>query len=108
MSKELENLKRLSYENACCRCQYYIDNKCSNKGECIWLNIETALDRLEELEELVNVLAIREHRLTEETDKQHRVLEIIKECVGIDMILFNADQYGLTKEEFDLLKEVLL
>lgn len=43
MTKELEELKRLAYENACCRCQYYIDNKCINKGECVWLNIETAL-----------------------------------------------------------------
>ena len=43
MSKGLDELKRLAYENACCRCQYYIDNKCINKGECVWLIIEQEL-----------------------------------------------------------------
>lgn len=49
MSKGLEELKRLAYENACCRCQYCIDNKCTNKGECVWKTIENELKEYEQL-----------------------------------------------------------
>lgn len=37
-----------------------------------------------------------------------KVLELIKKCVGVDMILFNAQEYGLPKEKMNLLKKVLL
>lgn len=42
----LEELKRLAYENACCRCQYYDNGKCKNdKGECVWLSIQKELEK---------------------------------------------------------------
>lgn len=37
-----------------------------------------------------------------------KALELIKKCVGTDMILFNAQQYGVSKEKMNLLKKVLL
>lgn len=50
MTKGLKELKRMAYENACCRCQYYINNKCTNKGECVWKTIE------KELKEPINLI----------------------------------------------------
>ena len=47
MSKGLEALKRIAYENACIRCQYYVDKQCWNKGECVWKDIEKELEILE-------------------------------------------------------------
>lgn len=52
MSKGLEKLKKLAYENACCRCQYYIDKKCTNKHECIWLDIKKELTDYAEIKEI--------------------------------------------------------
>ena len=53
MNKGLEELKRLAYENACCRCQYYIDKKCTNNVECVWKTIEKELKELEERREMM-------------------------------------------------------
>lgn len=44
----LEELKRLAYENACCRCQYYGKKGCSlcvsnDQESCIWIEIENEL-----------------------------------------------------------------
>lgn len=47
MNEGLKELKRMAYENACCRCQYYIDKKCTNKGECVWKTIEKELKEYE-------------------------------------------------------------
>ena len=46
MVKDLEEAKRLAYEIACCRCQYYIDNKCTNESECAWKTIKEDLEVL--------------------------------------------------------------
>jgi len=101
MSEGLEELKRLAYENACCRCQYYIDKKCTNKHECIWLDIEKEL---------------------RDGEKSKQVLEIIKnKPFNTNWFVFYKDyeeyclEYEyvneskrLTVEEWDLLKEMLL
>lgn len=88
MSKGLEELKRLAYENACCRCQYYINNQCVNNNECVWKTI----------------------------GKDLKALEIIKEIAENDFLgKLNANSRyilktifdNLPKEKQDLLKEVL-
>ena len=93
MSKGLKELKRLAYENACCRCQYYIDNKCTNEGECVWKTIEKELKALEII-------------------RKNAQLSFIEENYGKKeyFIEFNSHTRSeiKTKEEFDLLKEVLL
>ena len=43
----LDNLNELAYNNACCRCQYFIDKKCTNKDECIWKCLEKHIKALE-------------------------------------------------------------
>ena len=50
MNKVLEALNRLAFENACCRCEYYINNKCENKDKCVWLTIKQSLQRLEAID----------------------------------------------------------
>lgn len=47
--KSIEELKRLAYENACCRCQYYENEKCNNedKGSCVWRFLIRELERLD-------------------------------------------------------------
>ena len=81
MSRELEALERI-------------------KNKEILIDIEMSNTFYNEYEDLHDSFSTIEAVL--------KVLETIKECVGVDMILFNAEQYGLPKEEFDLLKEVLL
>ena len=77
---------------ACKDCQYYENEKCMNKGDCFWLDLERKL----------------------------KALEIIKEKrVNVDLFYYskNLEDYNrnittnnrlLTQTEFDLLKEVLL
>ena len=131
MNKGLEELKRLAYENACCRCQYYIDKKCTNNGECVWKTIEKELKELEERREMMRRFneACVPMILDNKTEQKLKALEIIKEKeVSIDylMVSINYDkekaldyynqwtmEYGiiclpLTQEEYDLLKEILL
>ena len=48
-----EELKRLAYENACCRCQYYENEKCNNKDTCVWKQIIQDLEKLEKLEKII-------------------------------------------------------
>ena len=53
MTKGLEELKRLAYENACCRCQYHKDGECHNdKGECVWKTIGKELKDYSEIKEI--------------------------------------------------------
>ena len=60
MSKNLDDLKRLAFENACIRCQYYVDKQCWNRCECVWKNIEKALKALEIIKEKkVNYYSIK-------------------------------------------------
>ena len=88
MSKGLEEFKRLAYENACCRCQYYIDKKCTNKHECIWLDIEKELKALKIIVKKANI------RLFEH--------------IGRYYFKTTNNLYEISKEKYDLLKEVLL
>ena len=115
-NKGLEELKRLAYENACCRCQYYIDNKCTNKGECVWKTIEQELKRKENLaamcDRLAKLLGLKEQDYLElETliTKKLKALEIIKNYGYFDeqgdLIIHLPTN---RKEEYDLLKEALL
>ena len=93
--KGLEELKRLAYEIACCRCQYYIDNKCTNKGECVWKIIEQELKALEIIKSKeLNIHALLLHLKRFDSPSGYNVL------VG--------NKYKITQEEYDLLKEVLL
>lgn len=121
MGKGLEELKRLAYENACCRCQYYTDNKCTNKDTCVWLEIETALKDYERRLKLA-----KEYEDVNKVGKRLKAFEIIKEKrVDITTLMDcdNAEEYNrwvpirshytyqpleVTQEEFDLLKEMLL
>jgi len=52
--KSKEELKRLAYENACCRCQYYENEKCNNKDTCVWKQIIQDLDQLEKIKSIVD------------------------------------------------------
>ena len=113
MSKELETLERLAYENACCRCQYYKSNECFNKGECVWKTIEKDLKRLEQLEIMYSNCVF-------EGAKQKKTLENIKELFDFDFALrFPSNQpmlritnkrtneyweIPISKEEYDLLR----
>lgn len=129
MSKGLEELKRMAYENACCRCQYCIDNKCTNKGECVWKTIEEELKELEECREMMKRFneACVPMILDNETEKKLKVLEIIKnkkvDTHSLRRLNLEEYNYGvmlgkknipvyecelLTQDEFDLLKEALL
>lgn len=77
MSKGLEELKRLAYENACCRCQYYIDNQCTNKGECVWKTIEKELKDYQEIKEIAkhyNWDSITSEIFNVKTDRKYRDL----------------------------------
>ena len=46
--KGLEAYYKLSWENACKRCQYFNNHltQCFNEGDCIWLDIEKELKEL--------------------------------------------------------------
>ena len=129
MSEGLEELKRLAYENACCRCQYYIDKKCTNKGECVWKVIKQELEEYESHKVFLD--NVKKGKVTytprdtwEKERRELKALKIIKECLvsefkffekdGEYFILFYFDEiHELTfklknKEEYDLLSEVLL
>lgn len=119
MSKGLEELKRLAYENACCRCQYYTDNKCTNKDTCVWLEIETKLKDYEELEEKLGFDPTIFKQDFETLMKEHKALEIIKKknvCIHDLKKSETLKEYNscrewgdeeLTQKEYKLLKEVL-
>ena len=91
MNKGLEELRRLAYENGCCRCQYWKDKKCNNGYECVWLDIEKELKALE---------IIKEKNVS---------IYWVKNSCCVDE--YNYENYNqrptLEKWEFDLLKEVL-
>lgn len=92
----LEELKRLAYENACCRCQYYENGKCQNKGECVWSSIEKELKAFE----IIKRTALKLVSLEDDTTI----------CKKGRYAFYDAELYGskdLTKDEFDLLKEVM-
>lgn len=123
MSKSLEELKRLAYENACRYCQYYIDKKCTNEGECVWKTIEQELKDYYELKDKLGITDVTKADYFKMFD-QSRAWEIVKnkavnlyyiEIVNnyinynrcIDEFFGNyehRDIYYLTKEEFDLIK----
>ena len=116
MSKGLKELKRLAYENACCRCQYYIDKKCTNNYECVWKTIEKELKDKEKFEELVNtdldlfMKMVDIKGLIEDYQKFKKALEIIKKIPSFEDYLWEvyANYNDLIKEEFNFIKEVLL
>lgn len=77
MNKLLEDFKQLKNYSACCRCQYHIDKKCTNKGECIWKTIEQALKDYQEIKEIAkhyNWDDITGEIFKVETDKKYRDL----------------------------------
>lgn len=69
--------------------------------------IETALKRLEEIDKRDSVVGIIEEKPLDVVLKKLKALEIIKECFGVNLILFTAEEFGLPKEKIDLLREVL-
>ena len=91
MSKGLDALKNTMYLMACCKCQYYKDNKCKNKGECFWKTIEKELVALE-------IIKI----------KKVDVLSMLCGCNFEDYNRAHEDKGKLTQEEYNLIKEVLL
>ena len=88
-----EELKRLAYENACCRCQYYENEKCNNKDTCVWKQIEQDLEKLEKAIEI-----IRKKSVVIPLFERSKTKTFYNERVNEDMYLFEA--------EFNLLKEV--
>lgn len=120
--KSKEELKRLAYENACCRCQYYENKKCNNKDTCVWKQI---ISDLEEYESIVDCLADYNLDITRLREicifylmkkdylkKLEKAIEIIKphlyfhklteKISFIDYVIDAKDN----KENYDLLKEV--
>ncbi len=96
----LEELKRLAHENACCRCQYYENGECKNKGECVWSNIEKELKALEiikkkniDLELLTSVSYVYRSSPIEERRKAFNQRTTKKHALSID--------------EFKLMEEIL-
>lgn len=84
---------------ACKSCQYYENEKCMNKDDCFWLDLERKLKALE---------------IIKEKDVQ---IGLLKGILHADESLHTASYYNsyfsatyrhLTQEEFDLLREVLL
>lgn len=73
MSKGLEELQRLAYENACCRCQYFIDKKCTNKGECVWKTIEKELKEREQYKAIEEEIGISLVTLFKALDEKQRI-----------------------------------
>ena len=97
MSKGLEELKRMAYENACCRCQYYIDKKCTNNYECVWKTIEKELKALEIIKNKLLVGCF-----SEEDNYSNYVMAITMS--GDETLKKNM----LTEQEYNLLSEVLV
>lgn len=82
---------------ACKSCQYYEDDKCSNTSGCFWLDLEKKLKAFEIIKEKrVNVLMF--------------VCYANSGKNGFKMYnqAMENEEWRLTQEEFDLLKEVLL
>ena len=119
--KNKQSFNDIKYYSACCRCQYYIDKKCTNKGECIWLDIEKELKRLEEIDNGAHV-PVHINRYNELCDKE-KALEIIKSkeinmhSLFLHLKRFDSPdgynalvgaKYQITQEEWDFLKEVIL
>ena len=86
----INNFDELKIYVACCGCQYYIDNKCNNKGECIWLTIEKNLKAFEFIKPYINVYAPNKS-----VDRDKYML-----CVG-------HDAYEIPKEIYDLFRKIL-
>ena len=117
MSKGLEELKRLAYENACCRCQYYIDKKCTNNYECVWKTIEKELKELEERREMMRRFndACVPMILDNEIEKKLKALNVILSHLSIvepindTTLIFDIDLWdtGKQKEDFKFIKEML-
>lgn len=90
-SKGLEELKRMAYENACCRCQYYIDKKCSNNGECVWKTIEKGLKAFD-----IVLSKVQLGGFIDSLQKTKNYEEYKNTYITL-----------LTEEEYNLLKEIL-
>lgn len=95
MSKVSEDVRRLAYENACHQCQYWEDDSCTNKGECVWSSIENEAKAFELIKEKeVEVALIRywfDHYTDEEALAKYNKLYHWK---------------PLTMEEYKFLKEM--
>ena len=111
MSEGLNELKRMAYKNACCRCQYYIDKKCFNKDECVWKTIEQDLKAYHELETMHEELAKAYNKLCQEKLewlKQKQALEVIKKC-PFDLLEWAKNyDYANDTNYYELLKEELI
>ena len=96
MSKALETLKNTMYYLSCCNCQYNINDECSNKDECCWKTIEKELKAFEIIK--------KHHQLNFD------IIYLSKDFYEyVDFNCFKVENCDLlSKEEYDLLKEVLL
>ena len=95
--KGLEAYYKLSWENACKRCQYFNNHltQCFNEGDCIWLDIEKELKALQIIRETP------EFAWYVKTYKN--AYEMVSDVKG-----FRVDEsVEELQEKFDLLKEVL-
>ena len=119
MSKELEAFKRFrdnaKFDN---KSKYYLSTQYIDDSDII----ETALDRLIELKDFF--IEIESGEAVVVSAEKNRAFEIIKECLVSEFKLFEKDgEYFIlfyfdelhqltfklkSKEEYDLLKEVLL
>ena len=88
--KNKQSFEDLKYYSACCRCQYYIDKKCTNKHECIWLDIEKDL-------KILGIII-----------KKRVNLDYLRGCKTLeDYNNILIEKWQLTENEFNLIKERL-
>jgi len=73
--KNQQGFEDMKYYSACCRCQYYIDKKCTNKGECVWKNIENELKEKDELAQALSIVTCENGELL----KYKKALKIISQ-----------------------------
>ena len=54
----LFSLDKLAYQDACCHCEYYINDVCTNKTGCFWTDLKKALTDYQKFEELVKTKCV--------------------------------------------------
>ena len=96
-----EEFKRLAYENACCHCQFFINNECySPYNTCVWYLIQKDLDRLEKYDKAKEIIKKKKVSVT-------YILYLSKAYVKeLQLDVYNSQFIdNITQEEFNLIVE---
>ena len=102
MKSNLDELNRLAYENACIRCQYYVDGKCFNRGECVWKGIREELEAFKVIKDKSVFMWGFQHRFYEGRSYAYYLSHI-----GYFHSGFGGEKQKLTEDEFNLLDKTL-